>query len=247
MKKTCGIYKITSPIGKIYIGQSVNIHTRKLKYKNLLCISQCKLYSSFIKHGFNNHKFEIIHECLPEQLNGLEKYYVDLFQTFNSKFGMNLKDGGGSKVKHSEATKLKMRKPHKKGHKLSEEQRENCRKRMLGKRPSEETRKKLSESHKGQVSYWKGKTMPIEARIKQANAIRGRKQTPEHIEKCRQSRTGKRLSEETKLKISIAHTGKKYSEERIRQMSLVRQGIKIPNRSGVNHWTYKRKMLQLLS
>jgi len=43
-----GIYKITSPSGKIYIGQSINIEkTWKYRYKNLnACKRQTILYNS---------------------------------------------------------------------------------------------------------------------------------------------------------------------------------------------------------
>jgi hypothetical protein len=35
MSKICGIYKITSPSGKVYIGQSVDIKRRFTTYKIL--------------------------------------------------------------------------------------------------------------------------------------------------------------------------------------------------------------------
>ena len=50
----CGIYKITSPTGKIYVGLSVNTHKRWSKYKRLECINQRKLYNSFKKHDVKN-------------------------------------------------------------------------------------------------------------------------------------------------------------------------------------------------
>ena len=56
-----GIYKITSPSGKVYVGQSVNIERRLKEYKILKCKKQVKLYNSFIKYGFENHKIEIDH------------------------------------------------------------------------------------------------------------------------------------------------------------------------------------------
>jgi group I intron endonuclease len=96
-----GIYKITSPSKKIYIGQSVDIEKRFNVYRLLLCKNQLKIYRSLKKYGVENHKFEIIHICDVEELNELEKYYVDLYQTFNNKHGLNLKDGGGSKGRHS--------------------------------------------------------------------------------------------------------------------------------------------------
>ena len=60
----CGIYKITSPSEKNYIGQAVNINKRFYRYKSLDCSQQIILYKSFIKYGVENHIFEIIEECL---------------------------------------------------------------------------------------------------------------------------------------------------------------------------------------
>src|SRR3990167_3469748 len=101
MEIICGIYKITSPTKKVYIGQSVNINRRKNYYKRGNCKNQIKLYYSIKKHKWEKHKFEIIEQCQSEELNEREKYYVDLFQTFNSKYGLNLRDGGGSHGKMS--------------------------------------------------------------------------------------------------------------------------------------------------
>ena len=55
-----GIYKITSPSGKIYVGQSWNIEKRFFRYKSLACKAQCKLYASFKKYGVKNHIFEYV-------------------------------------------------------------------------------------------------------------------------------------------------------------------------------------------
>jgi len=96
MNKICGIYKITSPSGKIYIGQSTNINKRILKYKNNDCYQQIKLYNSLLKYGWENHKFEIIHECEKFELNKFEKYYINYYNTFNTEHGLNLTDGGYS-------------------------------------------------------------------------------------------------------------------------------------------------------
>lgn len=85
MEKICGIYKITNPSKKIYIGQSIDIYKRWNDYKILRCKTQQRLYKSFNKYGIKKHNFEIIHVCNREELNKYEKYYVDLFQTFNNK------------------------------------------------------------------------------------------------------------------------------------------------------------------
>jgi len=70
-----GIYKIISPTNKIYIGQSTNIENRWIKYKCLDCKVQIKLYRSLIKHGYDNHTFEIIEECTEDLLNEREIYW----------------------------------------------------------------------------------------------------------------------------------------------------------------------------
>lgn len=76
-----GIYKITSPSNRIYVGQSVRIERRKTEHKKLYGIGP-KLKHSYEKYGFENHIFEIIEECSVEQLEEREiywkKYYVDL-------------------------------------------------------------------------------------------------------------------------------------------------------------------------
>jgi len=67
--KTIGIYKITSPSGKVYIGQSIDIELRFKQYSNILkSIGQRKLYYSFKKYGINSHKFEILETCSVEVL-----------------------------------------------------------------------------------------------------------------------------------------------------------------------------------
>jgi group I intron endonuclease len=111
MNKICGIYKITSPSGGIYIGQSKNIINRKWEYASLKCRDQSRLYNSLKKYGWSNHTFDIICECSESDLNELEKYYIKKFRTFNTKHGMNLTDGGDH-FKHSEETKQKISKSH---------------------------------------------------------------------------------------------------------------------------------------
>lgn len=70
-----GIYKITSPSGKVYIGQSINIGNRKYNYKQKNCKTQIKLYYSLEKYSFKNHTFEIIEVCNFTSLNEREVYH----------------------------------------------------------------------------------------------------------------------------------------------------------------------------
>ena len=104
-----GIYKITSPSGKIYIGQSVNIEKRFLSYSKLLrCKTQIKLFRSFLKYEVINHKFEIIEECDIELLNERERYYQDLYDVINKGLNCVLQELNGKSGKLSEETKLKI-------------------------------------------------------------------------------------------------------------------------------------------
>ena len=84
-----GIYKITSPTKKVYIGQSQNIEKRFYYYKRECCKSQPKLYTSIKSHGFNNHKFEVIEECDVSELNSRERYWQDFYNVISDN-GLNL-------------------------------------------------------------------------------------------------------------------------------------------------------------
>lgn len=83
-----GIYKITNPNNKIYIGQSINIEKRIVRYKRLDCVKQSKLYRSLNKYGVESHKYEVVEECNISLLNQRERYYQDKYDCVNS--GLNL-------------------------------------------------------------------------------------------------------------------------------------------------------------
>lgn len=91
--KKIGIYKITNPNGKVYIGQSVNLEERIRKYNKLNCKRQVKLFNSFLKYKVENHTFEIIEECPEELLNEREIYWGTFYKVLAE--GLNLKLGKG--------------------------------------------------------------------------------------------------------------------------------------------------------
>ena len=104
-----GIYKITSPTNRIYIGQSINIEVRFISYKKLKCKGQIRLYESFLKHGIENHIFEILEECDILLLNERERHYQDLFLVISRK-GLNcrLTKSSDKSGKLSDETKKKL-------------------------------------------------------------------------------------------------------------------------------------------
>lgn len=83
-----GIYKITSPTGKVYIGQSVDVQKRFKVYERLHCKNQTKLHNSLVKYGFSKHIFEVVEECTIEQLNERERYWQDFYNVL-SENGLN--------------------------------------------------------------------------------------------------------------------------------------------------------------
>jgi group I intron endonuclease len=196
-----GIYKITSPTNKIYIGQSINIYKRWNYHKKIYKNKKSKLYSSFLKHGVEKHDFKIIALCLAEDLNEVEKYYIDLYQTFNNKNGLNLRDGGGSKGKMSEETKVKISKSTKGklGKKKTLEQKKAQSERQKGKIISKETKKKMSLVKKGKLksNITKGKM-----------SFYSKNRSNTHLENLSKSLTGLIKTKEHCLKISTSNKGK---------------------------------------
>lgn len=116
--KISGIYKITSPKGKIYIGQTNNIYDRMRRYKKLHCKGQKHLYNSLVKYGWSKHKFEILEQAPEEQLNQLEINYIWRLNSTNREIGLNI-SFGGQNSRHSEESKILIRKNHPRCKKVS--------------------------------------------------------------------------------------------------------------------------------
>jgi len=90
-----GIYKITNPNNEIYIGQSSNINKRWKTYKRLEDVkTQPKLFNSLKKYGWENHKFEIIEECINK--NNREKHYILLYNSYINGLNSTSKNRGPS-------------------------------------------------------------------------------------------------------------------------------------------------------
>ena len=179
-----GIYKITSPSNKVYIGQSINIETRKIDYTrfNNNLQKQPKIYNSLLKYGWDNHIHEIIEECEIEQLNEREtywkQYYLDQVNgNWNEVLFCELYDNGGGPK--SESTKSKISESLK-GKLKSDRHKQNIK---LGKQNiSEETLIKMSESIKGKKL---GKNSLGSGRKP------GFKMSEEHKQKLREAKLGK--------------------------------------------------------
>lgn len=176
-----GIYKITNPEGKIYIGQSIDIEKRFRSYKRLNCKKQRKLFFSLKKYGCEKHIFKILEECNKEDLNRKEIYWISYYNSIDR--GLNLASGGEGGGTPSEETKKRMS--------LS----------AMGKKWSNEAKLKYIESKTNHPMY------NDEWRSKISKANKGRKITwANKISQSKSGKTspfkGKKHSEETKKKMS---------------------------------------------
>lgn len=196
MDKICGIYKITSPSGKIYIGKSKNIKRRISEYKRNNHISQPKIYNSILKYGWSSHNFEIIHLCDESELNNLERFYIKKYNTFNTVHGLNLTEGGDY-TKMSNETKDKMKTIR------------NERKFWLGKKHTEDSRLKMSRSKMGNKNMV-GHKHSEETKIKLSNSHKGKRITEITRQKIINGLTGRKCSEETRIKIGNANKNKRH-------------------------------------
>jgi group I intron endonuclease len=127
--KISGIYILTNPEGKSYIGQSVNIYERHQMYKQLNPDSVGpKLLNSLREYGYSNHVFSILEECEISMLDEKEYFYKHKFieeNGWDNSLFCRLRDKRGGK--HSEDTLIKMRNA-KLGKKYSEHSKQKMRK-----------------------------------------------------------------------------------------------------------------------
>lgn len=164
-----GIYKITSPSNRVYIGQSWNIDKRKKDHRNYK--GATILANSIKKYGFDSHFFEVVHE-LPNDveqkvLDDYEQLYIDAYRNCGLVL-MNLKEGG-SKGKHSEELRRKM----------------SIAKQGMGKGrvQSEEWKTKRGLAQVGN-KHFLGKTHSDETKLKMRVSAIGKPKSKDHAQKC---------------------------------------------------------------
>lgn len=182
MKKVIGIYKITSPSGRIYIGQSIDVFRRLSKYSMPSSSSkQPKLFKSIQKYGISLHNKELLEECKFEDLNIRERYYQELFDCIENGLNCIYTDTSEKPKRCSNETRQKMSKNNCRywlGRKLTQEQKDNIaeknrinntgkvlsqqtkdkiRNSLLGNVISEETKLKISKANKGKIVNKEGR------------------------------------------------------------------------------------------
>lgn len=213
-----GIYKITSPSGRVYIGQTRNFKKRLSNYRNKLANEQPFLHNSFKKHGFDTHEIKMIHE-LPEDVtqkvvDEYECFYIDQYRNCGFDL-MNIKEGGLG-GKHSERSKKLISKALS-GRKMSDSFCDGLSKRMKGNKFGLGFKKTDEQIAKTVVAHI-GSKRSDESKQKMRNAKIGWSPTQEHREKISKFFKGRKKSEETKKKLSEAMRVRVITESQIENM-----------------------------
>lgn len=185
------VYKHTAPSNKAYIGITKKSMQERSGVEGIHYKKNAHFYSAIKKYGWNNFKHEILCENLTkEEASDKEKYYIDLYNTSDSRFGYNNTTGGETnyscteEVRNKIADKTRMQWKDKeirekmiKGLKMShlgkytEAQREANNKRR-GTHLSEEQKQKL----RGRTPWNKGKKVMFSesGRLKQVLSHKGK-------------------------------------------------------------------------
>lgn len=183
-----GIYKITSPTGRVYIGQTINLEERIKTYKRGNCKNQIKVKRSFEKHGIHTHIFQIIKLCRVEELNDAERYFQDTFDCLG-KNGLN----------------CKLSKSFDKNGFLSEETKARISKGLIGITKGKKVRPDIIEIIRITST---GRVPSLEARQNMSNAQKGRQCSDAAKEKIRRTLIFKKYepSESARAKATIVNS-----------------------------------------
>ena len=159
MERKSGIYMWTSPSGKSYIGQSVDLQKRKgafLRFGDRY--GGEKINCARKKY---NHKslwnYTILEYCDIDKLNKCERYYIELYDTINN--GYNCESGGNENKIVSDEVKRKLSEAMK-GKRCGENHP------MWGRHLTEEQKRKMSKAKKGENNPMYGKHRDDETKDK---------------------------------------------------------------------------------
>lgn len=183
-----GVYKITNPKGRIYIGQAEDLISREIDYQRVYPVkNQVRIYNSIMKYGWEAHIFEVWERCPIENLDRIERYWQEYFDVL-SPIGMNCKYTPTNEKRQviSEETKQKISNTLK-GRHPSKESIEKSRLSRIGKPMPEETKRKISLANRGRKNS-------LESIKKGADAIRGIPLSQEHKDNIRKALVGRKLS-----------------------------------------------------
>lgn len=163
-KQVYSIYKATNVIsGKAYIGFDSNWPNRQIQHqKSSNNPSQlnhnCIFHRAIRKYGWDVFKWEVIYQSYDGNycLNEMEPHFIKEYDSYKNGYNMTL---GGNGVL---------------GRKMNEKTKEAIRKFNLGKKLSEEHKRKLSLAKIGSRGNNTGHKHSIESRMKMSAANKGK-------------------------------------------------------------------------
>ena len=170
------IYKITSPVGKSYIGQTVAKNAQTRWNKHISEASGCRaVRNAIIYHGAENMRFETLYEISYEThgyrwkefLNFWEKYEIAAEDSMSPN-GYNLQTGGGN-------------------YGIADETKQLMREKATGRKATKETKAKMSTAHTGDRNPFFG--------------MKHSKQALEKMSLAKKGKPGRTVTDELKLKI----------------------------------------------
>ena len=175
-----GIYMWTNKLtGDIYVGQSIDLRKRFIKYFSLSYINsrnELIICRAIIKYGYSNFSVTILEYCEKCDLDVREQHYFD---TLNPEYNIQKIAGGSSKGL------------------------------ILSKETKDKISKALKGVYVGDKAYWYGRTMSAATkeimsskRKGELNPLYGKFHSEESKELMRQKALGRKYSEETKLLMS---------------------------------------------
>lgn len=169
IKKEWTIYKITNPLGRVYIGATINLRKRLNSYRKGHSDSQRLIHRSIFKYGFENHSVDVIDVFYGDLslANSKEIFWVRTYMSFYSRWpknkGLNLTMGGSGQIgrKHNKK-QIESNKIH--GERLhTPEMRKKRAVGQIGKKMPPSFAVKISKSHKGHT-WMRGVIYSKEAR-----------------------------------------------------------------------------------
>ena len=184
------IYKATNTInGKVYIGKTMHPLNKRAK-EHIKGSKHAKTYfhSSLKKYGAESFEWKIIQECLTvDHLNLAEKAYIELYKMKGIKL-YNMTSGGDGISKPSEEMRKKISVSLKgkcKGRKTSDETKQKLRILVTGRTMSNNAKEKNRVAHVGKktTEITKAKMSETQKRIgNKPPSMAGKKFTKEHCE-----------------------------------------------------------------
>lgn len=223
-----GVYMILNMVTRdCYIGSTNSLRRRRAEHTRWLRAN--RHHSPHLQHAWNlygeaSFTFEVLEVCPAEDRIPREQHYIDvLHPVYNSLLvAGEMPKGGGTPANREAVRQHATGNTYRVGKKHSPETIERLRCVMTGRSASEDTRRKMSESHKG---------IPVSERTRQATILRNkaREWTPEQRQALSASKkaavtpefrasqalkaTGKTATPEARMNMSLAQTGRTHSAE----------------------------------